>query len=750
MTYNPIVIGDLKVGLQRNLEAFKISNEAFPELLNVFPWRSRLKRRRGYTLLGRLQRVLSAEALGSTGSTTFTVNIITYLIGTSVLQANETGATIVPGSVTISVGAPDTSSFTEPATPDGTLIGTGAGTTGTINYETGAIVLHFSAFTGASAVTIAFTYTPNLPVMGFTQTFDLTNNIYELLAWDQDYGYNYDIGTGAFEEWIPGTVWTGNDANFFWFTDYLEKIWITNFSGPTGDPMYYTDTSTYTSFAPTIAGSNKLQQAEILLAYQNRLIAFNTYEGTTLAGATNFPQRARWSTISDTGSDATDQTNGWRQDIPGRGNYLDAPTNEVIVGAAFIRDTLVVGFTNSMWLLRYTGNVNAPFIWERTNNDFGIEAQFSTVTFDDVVLAVGDRAIVSTNGLETLRIDNLIPDEVFNFHNANQGANRIHGIREYTQELVYWTFPNDDRDEIFPNRVLVYNYRDPGFAFFKDSFTCFGRWQRFADITWASLTSTWEESNFAWNSGLLQSKYPNVVAGNQQGFVLVLDQQTSNSASRFISAITFGAVTKITSPNHNFEDDDAILIMGIIGSYSALNGGPYIVSRIDANNFYLYTYNNSDGTLDPVPSTTSTYLGNGTITEVSNFSVKTKLFNLIEQGKNLLLGKADLLMDVTEDGEFTVDVFGGYNNALPLNLGPPYNPGTLAPSFNTTVATTSNGNLSDQTKEWHRFYCNSNQAFLQLALNLSFAEVTNLEIAYSDWILHGIILWVSTAGRLQS
>ncbi len=100
---------------------------------------------------------------------------------------------------------------------------------------------------------------------------------------------------------------------------------------------------------------------------------------------------------------------------------------------------------------------------------------------------------------------------------------------------------------------------------------------------------------------------------------------------------------------------------------------------------------------------------------------------------------------------FTVNVYGGYNDSDSLNQGLPYsNPNILPGTFNTTVPTFPTGTLSSQNKEWHRFYCNTNQAFLQLAMELSFAEITDLSIAYSDWILHAMILWVGSAGRLQS
>ena len=53
-----IVVGPMAKGLKTNPLAFYIDNDAFPQLVNAYPWRGRVKRRRGTSLLGQLQRMI--------------------------------------------------------------------------------------------------------------------------------------------------------------------------------------------------------------------------------------------------------------------------------------------------------------------------------------------------------------------------------------------------------------------------------------------------------------------------------------------------------------------------------------------------------------------------------------------------------------------------------------------------------------------------------------------------------------------
>lgn len=131
MTINSIVVSDFITGYETDIAPAKLNNDAFPILENAHIWRNRIKERDGMKLVGRLKRALTAQSLGNTDAGgALNVDIITLL-------GLESTASIVPGSVTITIGA---QTFTEPTPPDGTLIPINSGI-GSINYATGAIAV---------------------------------------------------------------------------------------------------------------------------------------------------------------------------------------------------------------------------------------------------------------------------------------------------------------------------------------------------------------------------------------------------------------------------------------------------------------------------------------------------------------------------------------------------------------------------------------------------------------------------------
>jgi len=154
-------------------------------------------------------------------------------------------------------------------------------------------------------------------------------------------------------------------------------------------------------------------------------------------------------------------------------------------------------------------------------------------------------------------------------YHKNHGNKRVFGIRDFENQLVYWSEPNTDdlpdagQSLIYPNKILVYNYIEQSFSYFNDSFTCFGYyWIQPPDLTWGNADMTWAEADFPWGAYEEQAQFQSVVGGNQQGFVEILMQDTFNEDSLFISQITPATpLTTIVSPNHNLLVGDFVKII---------------------------------------------------------------------------------------------------------------------------------------------------------------------------------------------
>ena len=610
--YVPTTISYQSTGLVKDRDAFVLSDDAYTDLTNCYLWRGRLKRRNGYQLLGRLQRDVTAQAQSNT-SASATYSIADLLTS---FRATEPNASLSPGRVVIDIDAGG--SHTQ-ATDNGTgsftltIAGGRALSSSSINYQTGAISLVFTVPLSAGlTVTSTYGYFPSLPCTGIPGRELPAINSTQTLAFDTKYAYQYDNTNQRFKELSASTptTWSGTETNFFdgltyWqTTDGFPYFWTTNFH--VGDPIRVYDGANWYAMTPPIDGNNSMFQARILVSYKGRMVALNTWEGTTASGAgasVQFPQRARW---SQNGAPFTAVAKGvapvtdvqWLSNVKGRGGYIDAPVGEHITSAEFIRDVLVVGFEHSTWALRYNGNPALPFVWERINKELGTESTFGMVAFDKGILYIGDKSINSCNGNNVDRIDDNIPDEVFYINNSStdasdkaNGALRIHGIRDFFERVVYWAYPNGDSGVTFPNRVLLYNYQNNSWAIFTDSFTAFGEYQKFNDTTWADLSNiTWQDCNLQWASAKFKAQFTQIVAGNQQGYVVIVDQQTNNDPSLYIKSITGGATAvSLEVPNHNLEVDDVVYITGIMGTTGTeLNNRTFQVLNVtDKNNITL-------------------------------------------------------------------------------------------------------------------------------------------------------------------
>lgn len=771
MSYQPHYIAsfDQDSGLNTYYEPFLIPEKAFPKLEDCFCFRGRVKRRLGLTLLGRLRRVFTTFTMTDIDSTTTSINLFTELGITG-----EPNAQIEPKSIVITIAAPISQTLTD-VNGDGTLTIAPIGiiTSATIDYNTGILTLTFSGAIGASAATLDVAYFPGLPVMGLRTEELLPINEENTVAFDTKYAYQFDTVTSKFEE-LPYTtpvippavtpIWNGTNSDLFWTTNYQYKgatnrplFWVTNSNmGATPDHIRYYDTDSWFDFEPAInaAAGTYLEQAQIILPYKGRLLFFNTWEGKDITTATQFPQRVRWSWIGDVLN-----VDAFRDDIPGKGDFLDAPTNEVIVSAEFIKDTLLVKFERSSWKLVYTGNETFPFVFQKINTELGAESKFSLIPFDRGVFAVGNYGITTDDSVNVERIDVQIPDTVFDFNNDNQGLQRVYGIRDFPNELVYWAYPTANTGTTFPNKVLVYNYRNQTYATFNDSFTCYGYFQYSQNLPWSKLTEfPWSSWTSTWSSGILQSQYPFIATGNQHGFVSYIDDTVTNDFSLYIKSINFApADPEFEVPDHNLKTNDVIFLDKIVGggtiNPSALNGNTYLVSVKDKDTIIIKGY--SSGTFQNIVTLGwcdpgSLYFGAGEIVKINGINISTKVFApFYESGSQCRLGYVDYLLDKTTQGQITSDI---YVNEDPSNSMTDVNINTSLLGSSTIYTKPENLTLipqqAVQNKIWHRQFIQSVAQNFQIVLSMTPEQLAQQLVSSEDILLHAMTIYLSPNSRL--
>lgn len=767
-SYSPLRITGPHTGLIQEREEFLLPNDAYPVLQNAYVWRERILRKKGFELLGRLQKTIGTTDAG----------------GNAVI--NITPLPIQPGVAYFVIGS---DIFQDPggANPVNLLTNiAGVGPFGVLNRATGVLTI-----TGSQPLT-DIQYYPGLPVMGI-RTRELSPAINDqTLFFDQNYAYFFNGVTSQFEEFIPGTTWNAHAASvsgvdFFWSTNYWgssltdfttenrKLFWVTNNTGAFGalaDPPRITDGVTWVDFFPSawsqIDATNFLTNWLCMLPFRGRMVVFNTWEGASAAGSLQYSNRIRWSTIGNpfiSYAAGPPATGSWRDDIRGQGGFLDIPTSEDIVSIGFVRDNLVIYCERSTWQLRYTGRSIAPFQIERVNSELGTEGTFSSVQFDTSLVGVGDKGLVECDSYKSERIDIKIPDFVYKFNSLNDGPLRVQGVRDFINRLAFWTTPLtsfydgevDSASWIFPNIRLLYNYENDSWATFNDSLTALGTYQPPSNRTWLNTPIPWIECLFTWISD--DKADPKIVGGNQQGFVEILDQLSVNDVSLFISNLTQGDTVTVTSPNHNMQTDFVIEITSIplTSPFSSLNDSVFGIVVTGANTFEIYSYDTSEDAFqtEVIATPSGTYTGGGLIKIRENFYIKSKKFNFIDDGQNIQMGYLDILL-AASNGEISLNVYLDYDDSTVSNKYPENtinnNPFTKTPdTFFNSVIPTSKPDLSqiEGSKFWQRVYCATRANFLTLEYTFSNLQMSNLQQTKGVQI-DAQTLWLRKAGRMTS
>lgn len=719
MSLKSFLIGPMQEGWINRVEPFYLPEEAFYEMEDAYVWRGRVKKRFGYTMIGatQLESRLRIDLGNTDGAGNFAGNApgTVFKIGQMFSIATEIFTVVTTGN------------------PAAMLI-SGSATLATYDTTTGALVIN------GAAVTTAVYFYPSEPVMGLLARETSNINAEQVIAFDTQFSYNR-VG-GAWERLDAATIWSGSNSQFFWNTNYRSAnpydtaFYVVNNNAADNIKYINAGATAWTNLRPQLnAGATRfLETCRVLINFKDRLIALNTIEDEAATDRT-YQNRARFCQNGDPTAAAT----AWLDDTPGRGGYIDAPTQEAIISAERLKDRLIVYFERSTWELVYTAIDSAPFKWQQINDELGCESSFSIIGFDKQVLGVGNVGVHACNGVNVVRIDEKIPNEVFRIHNGNNGPERVYGIRDYYNELLYWTFPAATDNPTFPTRILVYNYENGTWSIFNDSFTCFGNFQGETDLRWDELGEkygTWSNWNDPWGSPLFQSAFPLILAGNQEGWVHIIDNnRSSNDQALQLTNMTPGT-SSLTIVDHNLEADDYILIEEATG-ITSLNG---TIVRVES------VTNSSTIVIDT--TFTGTYTGAGKITRISNLKILSKEFNPgTPVGQQFTMPYADFLLNRTSAGEVSLEYYiDTTDNDTITDMAA--TDVLLGSNVLYTQVEDNSPFQPNQNQIWHRFYIQSQGAFIQLYFYLTDTQMKNHLIATSDFELHAILLYAKPQGRI--
>lgn len=475
--------------------------------------------------------------------------------------------------------------------------------------------------------------------------------------------------------------------------------------------------------------------------------------------------------------DQTATPSSYFEDSTGFGGYITSGLFQPIETVGPNEDVLIVGFPRTQTRLVYTGNDIVPFNFYLINSELGSASTFSTIIMDQGVFTKGSRSYTLTTQTKAERIDVEIPDVVFEVNLSEHGNERVCSQRNFIDEWIYWTYPSNENDTIiykFPNRTLLYNYRDDSWAIFEEAYTTYGLFRKQTGFTWATVGnvySSWSAWTTPWNSGTSSLLKPQVIMGNQQGFVIFRDDGTDESQSLYIRS--FSGST-ITVPDHTLNEGDYILIEGAIGTIGTqVNGKIFRVSANVTTNTFV---------LNPAIAA-GTYFGGAIITRFSVPFIQTKQFPLAwDLARKTRIGPQKYLLTTTANSQIQLLIYLSQDDSNPYNDGPLYpDPNTrnssliystvlyTCPESTNLGLTAANTNLqmivpqtpnvpltaaSPQGQIWHRINTSLLGDTVQLGFTLSDAQMRlvtengSLINQNAEIELHGFIVDISPSGML--
>lgn len=726
MAYDKFLIAPITGGQQKNVRPWLIMDEAFETLRNMYVWRGRVKKRFGAQFMNQTaatgdQQLLSRFRIkiGTTdglGDLTVTVPGTIFKVG----QSFSAGSSVYTVSV---AGAP------------ANLLISGVAASATYNTATGQFIL-----TTGPLLTDVYFY-PSEPVMNIYSYYNTTENDEVTFGFDTQFVYKFTYAIGWQREIVGLPIWTGTNSDFYYACNYrgvsadLYNLFVVKYI--VADLIWYYDGATWSQVGPFLTtAANGIQTSKIIIPYKDRLLMLNTKE---LVGGNNkvYPNRIRYCQNGD-----PLQVDAWREDIAGKGGFIEIPNNESIISVGFIKDRLIIVCEESVWELAYTGNELLPFVTQQINAELGVDATGSLIQFDKVVLGFGTKGLIESNGINVDRIDQLIPYTLFDVSNENNSPERVSGIRDYFNELAYWTFNSSEQSDsntgVFPNTILVYDYVNQTWAYNDDSITALGYYLIQQNIAWENFSNSWEDSDLLWRDPSLQSRFRSIIAGNQQGFTFLTNAAlNTNSPSQYITNISFtNRVVTITSIDHNLPSGSYVQFSSIDDSATIgtiMNGNIYQVNTLTANTFFVVVATVPNGV----------YRGKGNFSRVSEIEVLTKQYNFYNKiGQNIAVSRVDFLVDRTATGSVSVDYICSTSD-INLFSGSVQSGAAMGTNILETSPYTSIPLEASQDRFWHYIYPQSQGENVQLKIYFNDTQIIDPNVISQD-IEIGAMLFYTT------
>lgn len=726
-SYQPFPIMEFKTGINTYLQPWIRPADAFQPLDNAYIYRGMINKRAGYSRFGTaLPNQLTITGISQASSAVVTA--------TNSFTSSDYGVTTVTFSGV--VGMTEINSLT-----------------GTVQSATGSnftVNINSSAFTAYSSGGIG-TYTPFAgtgdPVVGIMRYIDQTTSATSLLVASIYNLYLYSTGSNSFSI-IGAGSFTGTIENFFNYANWQtiagadSVIYMTN---NVDNITTYNGTSVSTLVPVVDAGGTTITNCLDIKIYKQRMLLIRP---TLSSGVQN--QAIYWGAVDGVTAATSFLSDGSGGYGSGAGGFSSAPTGDIIVSAKFIRDVLVVFFTNSVWTFRFTGNDFSPFQWDRINSSKNSNCPYAAVEYDERVTSIGNTGMIASDGVNVQRYD--IPIIDFYENNIQEDYYNQAFSQRYDNLNQTWMF-YVSLDNNFPlvnnvapgsDKALVYNFLENTWCTytFQIPMTCLGLYYNISGDTWADLTYAWSTQNYTWDSYYTQASAPILLAGDTVGNIWYMDDGTQvTDKSQADADLAIAVDVQSTAWNPMIKEGQKIQFGYIDIYYTIVSTDPDDPIQVTLN-FYI---NNSSNlsisrtlTLDGPMLETSYDIASGT--GASSYSGTISPSDVVPESLEIVVTTSGGVESFDDNGTGTL--IGSLGDTGTIN----YETGAWAITL-TNSRTVDSGNDFVAT---YKYYSTGTTAFKRIYINLT-GQFVSMEIDPSENAIFsflGFILWVRPAGRL--
>lgn len=497
----------------------------------------------------------------------------------------------------------------------------------------------------------------------------LPDSTKELLAFDRNFLYKYNISTGVFDQ-IP---FGGTMVGYAGFNITANDFYISGASYPTktNTPRFvfcgqgiaanlasssiffydgtnvldYTNVLDNPDYAPPLTGA--LTKSRYVVYFNERI---NFVVPTT--GAIEYFQGYLFSGIRDSSG------NGDKFNVPGSGlNQLD--TSQTIRGVQINGQILNLNADRSDWVLEKTTDAFNPYFQRRVPGVLGTSADFSSVVWENEVKSVGITGLLTCEGRTNLRFDDKIPyftrDDI-----APLDFNLTYGGFNRNTNQFLWAYKDATSESTTQTNVLVYNYEENSWAIFDYRASVFGQTDLGIDKPWDEIEyvapdgnpswDAWDTTEDIWDRIGIGLSVQKTLAGDDLGFIYELDVDDDDYYA-LISGITQAAQAVVTVSVPGILVGDRVVVSNVEGMTEINNFDPNADTDPDFLAYEVVAIGVGTITLNVDSSLFTAYTSGGNISKVISFRASTIPFNPYRD-----IGRRCYVSHL----EFLIDSNGGY------------------------------------------------------------------------------------------